>query len=83
MGSCYVMQWCLTHMYHHLGGTWQHVLQIQAVYCLKGYVTETATQLLCLKLATHAKHHISNIWTTFFNITYTTLQTKEMPVKTA
>jgi hypothetical protein len=22
MGSWYVMWWCLTHMYQHLGGTW-------------------------------------------------------------
>jgi len=40
----------------------QHVLQIQAVYCLRDYVTETATQLFCLKLA---KYRISNIWIIF------------------
>jgi len=49
---------------------------------LRGYVTETATQLFCLQLATYAKYHISNIWTIFFNIKYTSLLTKEQPVKT-
>ena len=44
------------------------VLQIQGVYCLRGYVTETATQLFCLKLATYAKYCISNIWTISFNL---------------
>ena len=32
------------------------VLQIQAVYCLSGYGSETATQLFCLKLATYTKY---------------------------
>ena len=49
------------------------VLQIQAVYCLRDYVTETATQLFCLKLAIYAKYRISNIWTIFFNIKYPSL----------
>jgi len=57
-------------------------LQIQAVYCLRSYVTGTATKLFCLKLATYAKHHISNIWTVFLNIKYPSLLTKEQPVKT-
>jgi len=61
----------------------QHVLQIQAVYCLRGYVTVTATQLFCLKLATYAKYYISNIWKVFFNIKYPSLLTKQQLVKTA
>ena len=61
----------------------QHVLQIQAVYCLRGYVTETATHLFCLKLGMFAKYRISNSWTIFFNIKYPSLLTKEQPVKTA
>jgi len=59
------------------------VLQIQAVYCLRGYVRENATQMFCLKLATYAKYRISNIWTVFFNIKYPPLLTEEQPVKTA
>ena len=58
------------------------MLQIQAAYCLRGYVTETATQLFCLKLAMCAKYHISNIWTILFNIKYPSPLTKEQPVKT-
>jgi len=27
MGSLYVMRWCLTHRYQHLGGTWHFHLQ--------------------------------------------------------
>jgi len=27
MGSWYVMQWCLTHRYQHLRGTWHFHLQ--------------------------------------------------------
>ena len=61
----------------------QRVLQIQAVYCLRDYVTETAMQLFCLKLATYAKYRIFNICTIFFNIKYPSLLTKEQPVKTA
>ena len=47
---------------------------------MKGYVTETATQLFYLKLATYAKYRISNIWTIIFNIKYPSLLTKEQPV---
>jgi len=54
-----------------------------AVYCLRGYVTETATQLFCLKLATYAKYRTSNIWTIFFSIMDPSLMTKEQPVTTA
>jgi len=61
----------------------EHVLYIQAVYCLRGYTTETATQLFCLKLAMFAKYCISNIWTIFFNIKYPSLLIKEQPDKTA
>jgi len=56
------------------------VLQIQAVYCFRGYVPETATQLFCLKLATYATYRISNIWTIIFNIKYPSLLTKKQPV---
>jgi len=56
------------------------VLQIQAEYCLRSYVTETATRLFCLKLAMFAKYRIPNIWTVFFNIKYPSLLTKEQPV---
>jgi len=42
-------------------------------------VTETATQLFCLK---YAKYSISNIWTVFFNVKYPSPLTKEQPVKT-
>jgi len=58
----------------------EHVLLIQAVYCLRGYVTETATKLFCLKLAMFAKCCISSIWTIFFGIKYPSLLTKEQPV---
>jgi len=61
----------------------QHVLQIQAVYFLRGYITVTATQLFCLQLATYAKYYIFNIWTTFFNIKYPPLLTKVQLVKSA
>ena len=54
------------------------VLQIQAVYCLSGYGSETATQLFCLKLATYAKYCISNIWTVFFNMKYPPLLRNSM-----
>jgi len=53
------------------------------VYRLRGYVTETATKLFCLKLATNAKYHISNIWAIFFNMKYPSMLTTEQPVKTA
>jgi hypothetical protein len=56
------------------------MLQIQAVYYFRGYVTKTATQLFCLKMATYATYHISNIWTIIFNIKYPSLLTKEQPV---
>jgi len=59
------------------------VLQIQTVFCLRGYVTETATQLSCLKLVTYAKYRIPNIWTIFFNIKYPSPLTNEQPVKTS
>ena len=59
------------------------VLQIQTVYCLRGYATETAIQLFCLTLAMYAKYCISNMWTLFFNIKYPSLLTKEQPVNTA
>jgi len=59
------------------------VLQIQAVYCFRGYVTETVTQLFCLKLATYATYCISNIWTIIFNINYPSLLTKEQTVPMA
>jgi len=53
---------------------------MQAVYCLRDYVTETATRLFCLKLAMFAKYRISNIRTIFFNIKCPSLLTKEQPV---
>jgi len=61
----------------------QRVLQIQAVYCLRGYATETATQLFCAQLVMYAIYHISNIWIIFFNIKYPSLLTKVQPDKTA
>jgi hypothetical protein len=42
-------------------------------------LTETATQLSCLKLAMYPIYCVSNIWTTF-NIKYPSLLTKEQPV---
>jgi len=59
------------------------MLQVQAVFCLRDCVTETATQLFCLKLAMNVKYCISNMWTIFFNIKCPSLLTKEQPVKTA
>ncbi len=56
------------------------VLQIQAVYCLRGSVTETSTQLFSLKLAMYAKYRTSNICTIFFNIKHPSLLTKKQPV---
>ena len=78
-----VTQECfLLHRSALMCGTTCSTLQIQAVYWLRSYVTETATQLFCLKLAMCAKYRISNIWTIFFNIQYPSLLTKEHPVKT-
>jgi len=59
------------------------MLQIQAVYSLRGYTKETGKQLFCLKLAMYAKYCISNNWAVFFNIKYPSLLAKEQPVKTA